>query len=127
MKKTAWIPGFALLAALVVPAAAGDLAAPHPDRLSFEIRVEPGPQARHFLITTVVKRLDTSEVLFAPKVQALAGVLASVSGGDAIKFKATYLVDGTSARYTVDAEQDGEPLLSNSGTLQLAEPPAVTK
>ena len=127
MKKTAWALGFMLLGALIIPAVASEPTALHPDRLSFEIQVVPGPQARHFMITTLVKRLETGEILFAPKVYALAGVQAAVSGGDAIKFKATYLVDGTSARYTVEAEKDGEPLLSNTGTLQLAESKASAR
>lgn len=127
MKKTSWTLGFALLAALIIPAVASEPTAFHPDRLSFEIQVVPGPQTRHFMITTIVKQLETGEILFSPRVQALAGVRAAVSGSDAIKFKATYLVDGTSARYTVEAEKDGELLLSNTGTLELAEPPAAAR
>jgi len=127
MKKRSWTLGSALLATLILPAVASEPTVFHPDRLSFEIQVVPGPQDRHFMITTTVKRLETSEILFAPKVYALAGVRAAVSGGDAIKFKATYLVDGTSARYTVEAEKDGEPLLSYTGTLELAEPPAAAR
>jgi hypothetical protein len=128
MKKRPWALGFALLATLILPAVASEPTALHPDRLSFEILVVPGPQDRHFMITATVKRLETGEVLFAPKVQALTGVQASVSGGgDAIKFKATYLVDGTSARYTVEAETSGEPLFSNTGTLRLAEPQVAAR
>jgi hypothetical protein len=128
MKKMSWTLGFALLAALVIPAVASEPAVSHPDRLSFEIQVVPGPQARHFMITTVVKRLDTGEVLFAPRVQALAGVNAAVSSdGDAIKYRATYLVDGTSAKYAIEAEMDGQPLWSNTVTIQLAEPGAAAR
>jgi hypothetical protein len=128
MKKASWILGLALLAALIIPAVASEPTAIHPDRLSFEIQVVPGPQGRHFMITSTVKRLETGEILFAPRVQALAGVRAAVSGGDdAIKFRATYLVDGTSAKYTVEAEKDGEPLLSNTGTLLLAEPQVAAR
>jgi hypothetical protein len=126
MKKMSWTLGFALFAALIIPVVASEPTAFHPDRLSSEIQVAPVPQTRHFMITTVVKRLETGEILWAPKVNALAGVQAAVSsGGDAIKFKATYLVDGTSAKYTVEAEKDGEPLFHYSGTLQLAEPQAA--
>ncbi len=122
--------GLALLVALVLPAAAGQTGASHPDRLGFEIQVTPmtpppgraSETRKHYMITTVVKRLETGEVLFAPQVAALSGIRASVSSSGqetSIQFKATFLVDDSSARYTVEATRAGEQLLSSTGAIEL--------
>jgi hypothetical protein len=74
------------------------------------------------MITAVIRRLETDEVLFAPKVQALAGTSAAVSGEDesGTRFKASFLVDGSSAKYTVEATRSDQHVLSSSGTIRLS-------
>jgi hypothetical protein len=119
-----------LIACLASPAFARPDAARHPERLGFEIRVAPmeippggHPQTRRqYMITSVVRQLETGEALFSPRVAALSGILATVdSGSDSpVRYRATFLVDDTTAKYTVEASQDGEPLFSNTGSIQLS-------
>lgn len=128
--KTRWTLALGLLAGLAFAASADEVAAVHPDRFRFEIQIErmvvpPGghPQVKpQFMITTIVKELETGKVVFAPRVAALSGIRASVQSGDSApscQWKATYMVDSGSVSYSVEGTRDGEPLYSNTGSIRL--------
>ena len=122
--------GLALVALAVIPALADKSAPSHPDRLGFDVRITPmtrpaNPAATpQFMATVVVTRLETGEVIFAPKVQTLSGIPATLSsaGGEGPQWKVHFLIDGSVASYTIEATLDGAPVVSNSGSIQLQNP-----
>jgi hypothetical protein len=128
--KTLFAVAAILVACLASPVFARSDAANHPERLGFEIQVAPievppggHPQSRRqYMITSVVRQLGTGEALFSPRVAALSGVRATVdSDGDSpVRYRATFLVDETTAKYTVEASEAGEPLFSSTGSIQLS-------
>jgi len=138
MRKPALALGLALLAACVLPVLATQTkevppaAGAGPDRFGFDVQISPAgtdtPESmrRHYLCAGRVTRLGTGGPIFSPRVYALPGVQAGVSGThEGIEFKATFLVDGTTARYTIEGKRNGEVVLSNTGTVQLAEKPGL--
>ena len=120
----------ACLSVLVLPVIGSETAPAHPDRVGFEIAISPvpapadgHPEAKpHYLVTAVVKQLETGQVIFAPRVYALEGVPARVTsdrdGG--VRFKASFLIEGPVAKYTLEETRGDEPLASNAGMVQLS-------
>ncbi len=119
---------FAIVAA-VIPSRANQTPPAHPDRLGVEITVSPvaafsdaPPLTKpHFVVTAVIRQLETDEVIFAPKINLLAGTSSSVMGSrpDGTRLKGSFAVDGSSARYTIGVTRGEDQILLTSGTVQL--------